>query len=315
MTQILNEKFIPHFPATPFGLYLSLFWGNCRPHHFWDSAHFRNKFFLRTMLMPGLTFKLLKMIAGHQAYKELLLSQPRLPCRIHRPYLSNRVSRREGVDAIIHHYTTVTALLGMSRFRTHLSAEGLCLAAFEGKDEQTYLLTLVSTYKLDREGEASLILRRQNGQMLAELSFTLCQRKGENALIIGGLQGPNGVNAQENIQQATKGFHGLFPKRVVLESLMVVAKYFNVQSIYAVANDAHVYQSLRYANRKQYMHADYDSFWEMSGGIPTGDGYYLLPSSSQRKNLEEVASKKRAEYRRRFELIDTISAQILSAIR
>ncbi|WP_163360106.1 DUF535 family protein, partial [Enterobacter hormaechei] len=39
---------------------------------------------------------------------------------------------------------------------------------------------------------------------------------------------------------------------------------------------------------------------------------WQLPLQMERKSLEDIASKKRAEYRRRFELLDCIEAEVKS---
>ena len=310
MTQIMHDSFSNNIPLTPLGLYLSLSRGVLIPHEFWMSARFRRKFFLRGLIMPVLTYRLLKMLTQHPAYDKMLLTQQRLPCRIHRPYLNNKMSRSERLAALVHHYQRLPELLGSRQFNAHLSVSGITLATLVGKDNQPYVLRFLSTHKLDREGEATLILSDTAGQMLSEITFTLCQRFNENALFIGGLQGPNATDAQNRIQQATKSFHGLFPKRIVLEALLRLAQLLGIENVYAVANTSHVYHSLRYTNRKKHMHADYDALWEIAGGIRTPDGCYQLPLEISRKRPEEVASKKRAEYRRRFELLDEINLQM-----
>ncbi len=40
---------------------------------------------------------------------------------------------------------------------------------------------------------------------------------------------------------------------------------------------------------------------------------FILPLSLPRKTLEEIASKKRAEYRRRYELLDALAEQVYAA--
>lgn len=310
MTQIMHDSFSSNIPKTPLGLYLALSRGVSIPHELWLSARFRRKFFLRGLIMPVLTYRLLKMLTEHPAYEKVLLTQPGLPCRIHRPWLSNKMSRRERLAALIHHYERISALLGNRMFNTLLSVSGITLATIVGKDNQTYVLRFLSTHKLDREGEATLILSDTAGQMLSEITFTLCQRFNENALFIGGLQGPNTADAQNRIQQATKGFHGLFPKRIVVEALLRLAQLLGIKNVCAVANTSHVYHALRYYNRKKHMHADYDALWEVVGGIRTPDGSYQLPLEISRKRLEDIASKKRVEYRRRFELLDEINLQM-----
>lgn len=314
MAQVIDGATQKEFPHTPLSLYVSLSRGTLVPHELWLSAHFRWKFFLRGLIMPLLTYRILKMLTQHPHYEQLLLTQPRLPCRIHRPYLSNQMSRAEGVNALQYHYEKMTKFLSADNFAQHLSASGINIAQVEGKDGELYYLKLLSTHKLDREGETTIIFRDQAGCMLAEISFTLCHRQGKSALIIGGLQGPKSEDALERIQKATKNFYGLFPKRIVLEALLCLAQLMRTERIHAVATESHVYCSLRYTNRKKHMHADYNALWEMSGGFKTADGYYQLPRATTRKALEEIPSKKRAEYRRRFALLDEIQAQIVQAL-
>ncbi|MBK4769014.1 MAG: DUF535 domain-containing protein [Pantoea sp. Morm] len=306
MSLIFIGKPVVKPPTTPLGLYFALSKGKFQPHNFWVSRHFRFKFFIRSLLMPIKTYQILNLIANHPACNEILKNQPRLPCRVHRPYLSTALSVTDKSEAILYHYRRIMQLLGDVRFRQHIDPEGLCLSRFTGKDDQPFTLQLVSTYRLDKEGEASIILRNGSGQMLAEITFVLCIRNNKRSLIIGGLQGPNGENTQGLVQQATKSLYGLFPKRLVLESLVQIAELFNIESIIAVSNKLHVYQSVRYKNRIKHMHADYNSFWEMSGGVLQRDSFYSIPLDITRKNLDEVPSKKRAEYRRRYALVDVV---------
>jgi uncharacterized protein VirK/YbjX len=44
------------------------------------------------------------------------------------------------------------------------------------------------------------------------------------------------------------------------------------------------------------------------GGRMLESGYFLLPTRIARKSLEEIASKKRAEYRRRYQLLDELES-------
>ncbi|AHY09187.1 VirK/YbjX family protein [Serratia plymuthica] len=314
MSHISNNRTAVSLPESPLGLYMALSIGNLQPHRFWNSPHFRFKFFSRSLLMPVKTYQLLSLLTSHPLYYELLQNQPRLPCRIHRPYVSAALSSGERMQAILYHYSMLTSFLDVEAFKSHLSPDGLCLCQFMGKDDQLFILQFVSTCRLDREGEASIILRDGSGQMLAEITFVLCLRDNKRSVIIGGLQGPNNDNAQELVQQATKNLYGLFPKRLVLESLIQVASLLSVDKIFAVSNKLHVYQAVRYKNRVKHLHADYDSFWEMSGGDIDSHGYYSIPINIIRKRLGDVPSKKRAVYRRRYELTDAISEQTRQAL-
>ncbi len=55
------------------------------------------------------------------------------------------------------------------------------------------------------------------------------------------------------------------------------------------------------------------SFWLSLGGEARADDLFTLPLQMERKALEEIASKKRAEYRRRYALLDALNTQVLLA--
>lgn len=59
--------------------------------------------------------------------------------------------------------------------------------------------------------------------------------------------------------------------------------------------------------------ADYDSFWLSIGGEKQENGNFMLPLVMPRKPMEEIASKKRSEYRRRYALLDSLIQQMKQA--
>ena len=54
------------------------------------------------------------------------------------------------------------------------------------------------------------------------------------------------------------------------------------------------------------MKADYDEFWESLGGIQREDGLWELAEKIARKPIEEIPSKKRSQYRSRYQILDQI---------
>jgi uncharacterized protein VirK/YbjX len=87
-----------------------------------------------------------------------------------------------------------------------------------------------------------------------------------------------------------------------------------VEQILAVSNATHIYRSWRYRKKKEgKLLADYDSFWRSMSGEPLASGHFQLPLEMARKPMEEIASKKRSEYRRRYELLDSLIEQINQA--
>lgn len=198
----------------------------------------------------------------------------------------------------------------------YLSKPGTTLLTLTGKDEQQFTVRLCADAFLDKEGEATLAFCDHQNTVLAEMTFTLCQYEGKSTLFIGGLQGAKAHVPHELIQGATKACHGLFPKRLLVEAAMTLGAAFPVEQIVAVSNATHIYRSWRYRKKKEgKLLADYDSFWLSIGGEQRDNGNFTLPLTMPRKPMEEIASKKRSEYRRRYELLDSLIAQVTQATR
>ncbi|MDF3007959.1 MAG: hypothetical protein K0R86_1826 [Enterobacter kobei] len=53
-----------------------------------------------------------------------------------------------------------------------------------------------------------------------------------------------------------------------------------------------------------------DEFWASLDGTPDNAWRWKLPLQLERKSLDSIASKKRAEYRRRFALMDDVQGRL-----
>ncbi|MEA1064619.1 VirK/YbjX family protein [Erwinia sp. HR93] len=298
-------------PNSGWSLFQALSSGLYQPGPTWHKAAWRRKFMLRTLAMPLPTFRLLQRLTRLPHYDALLHAQPCLPCRLHRPWLAHRFSRRSAAAAILQHYTLLHQQLSAAAMLGYLSASGWTLAFIDGKNDARYQLTLRADCDLDKEGEATLTLYNAQKIALGQLTFTLFDFDGARTLFIGGLQGAKARISHQVIQDATKACHGLFPKRILLEAARQVAQQLGASRILAVGNRTHIYRSWRYRlSKKDKFHADYDAFWLESGAKLRHDDYFELLCHSPRRPLEAIPSKKRAEYRRRYALLDALSVQL-----
>lgn len=301
-------------PESSWHFFRLLSTGALTPGRAWENPGYRFKFMLRSLSTPRMTGKLLANLAKQPHLMQILDVQPGLPCRLHRPWLSVHTDHQQTIEALSRHYQQLLSHLPERVTKGYLSPHGALLATINGKDDQQYTIHLNADAMQDKEGEATLTFRDENNTVLAELTFTLCQFNGVDTFYIGGLQGAKAHVPHQRIQAATKACHGLFPKRLVVDALLTLATPLSVEHVRAVSNETHIYQSLRYRRKKRdKLHADYNSFWESLSATVDSKGDYVLPLVLPRKTMEEIASKKRAEYRRRYELLDTLQQQILQA--
>lgn len=301
-------------PKSGWQLFKNLAFGEIAPGLAWEKTAYRRKFMLRSLATPLSTARLLSELAKHPHLMQMLQVQPGLPCRLHRPWLTVNMDRQRALESLSWHYQMMCRQLPATLTHGYLSKQGVTLLTLTGKDEQQFIVRLCADAFMDKEGEATLVFCDSQNTALAEMTFTLCQFEGKSTLFIGGLQGAKAHVPHELIQGATKACHGLFPKRLLVEAAMTLGAAFPVEQIVAVSNDTHIYRSWRYRKKKEgKLLADYDSFWLSIGGEKQDNGNFMLPLVMPRKPMEEIASKKRAEYRRRYALLDSLIQQVKQA--
>ena len=297
-------------PLSGFQLMKALLSRRITPGPSWTLPRYRFKFLYRALLHPRRTFGMLDYLSHHPQRDEILAAMPSLPCKLHRTYQAANITPEQAMKRITDHYDMIGHCLPEAINHGYLSKKPMAIATLTGKDEQRFAITFNAISRLDKEGEATLTFTTPQGEPIAIVTFSFIEYLGRPTLFIGALQGPRAhVNHQE-IQTATKACHGLFPKRLVIEALTTLADVTGMKQIVAVGNHTHIYENPRYKKRKGMVFADYDSFWETMEAKQAEDGYFHLPLQIAHRPLEEIASKRRSEYRRRYQLLDDLETQI-----
>lgn len=127
-----------------------------------------------------------------------------------------------------------------------------------------------------------------------------------NTLLIPSLQGTNAENAQELIKTVTKKLHGIRP----MYMMIYLGKLFAEHYQFTLQGIAHKNQVKYRFNDNTRLLFNYDDFWQENGGKLNKSGYWTLDNTIERKPLEEIQSKKRSMYRKRYEMLDEISLNI-----
>lgn len=285
--------------------------GKIVPGPIWQKRDYRLKFLFRSLLFWSSTHRMLEALYGRDDFDRLLASQITLPSKTHRQYLMRGLNAGDRADAIVSHYQWIDGLQDVALAHALTSPKEQAVVQFQARNDETYSVNASSAFSAEREGESTLWLRDGENTLLASLTFSVARSNSQRVMVIGGLQGPRRSVTRETIKQATRACHGLFPKRVLMEVLFQLAAQSSIRAIFAVSDEGHVFRALRYRLSKgRHFHASYDEFWESLDGKKLSSFCWQLPLQMERKTLEEIASKKRAEYRRRFELLDHIEASI-----
>lgn len=177
-------------------------------------------------------------------------------------------------------------------------------------------LRLVIHYKPGqrKEGLLSVVLRLGKKNLYQMIFWIQKNREGEWSAYIGAMQGPNMDDAKEVIKKITKQCHAYRTKNLILHATQEVVRNLGIQHLYAVTN--YGYYANNHVRIDRKLKTDFSQFWEESGGTPCDDKrFYELPLVESRKTMEEVPTRKRAVYRRRFALLDKIDEAVLLNIK
>lgn len=165
-----------------------------------------------------------------------------------------------------------------------------------------------------KEGLLSVILRLGKSALYQMIFWIQKNPKGEWAAYIGAMQGPNMDNAKEVIKKITKQCHAYRTKNLILHAMQEVARNLGIRHLYAVTN--YGYYANNHVRIDRKLKTDFSMFWGESGGQACEDKrFFELPLVEYRKAMDEVPTRKRAVYRRRFALIDEVDSCIETNIK
>ncbi|WP_349290943.1 MULTISPECIES: DUF535 family protein [unclassified Fusobacterium] len=261
------------------------------------------KFIGRNILFFNHSKKIADFLMTHRFLKNEVYRYPALCSKIHRPYITNFLKIHDKVDIIISSYKFLDNFFNDATLETLYKNGEMKICDVIGKNEDSFSIVLNLYTNFEKEGEFNLTCYNSDSKMLAKMTFAM---KG-NKIIIGGLQGLEKGEDPEIIKTATKSLYGTFPKKLLIEALYDL---FPQCEKIAVGNESHIYLSARYKFKKyRTINADYDDFWESLNGHKEGV-MWSLPQEIERKNIEDVPSKKRSMYNNRFRVLDEMKASI-----
>lgn len=232
------------------------------------------------------------------------------------PYISKCWDARQRLDVVASHYEVVVSQLPALLLLGREERRVVCDLSAYSKD---CALVLDRPIWFKREGELVINLF-QADLRVASLAFTLCRTEGELCLFIGAVQGIHkGIDSETSLniyRDLTKDFEGLRPRSFLLEALKCLARTVGVARIHAVGDQCRHHRHPYFGvDKAQDLAANYDVIWQESGAEASlREDFFELPLAPAKRNLEDIAPKKRAMYRRRNALLDDVFAKIEAAL-
>jgi len=243
---------------------------------------------------------------ANPALQEALALRPSLVTCVVHPYLNADWVAERKLHVVSQHYGLLSWRFGFLRFAPPSS---IVLAEVA----ESIQIRLDKPVKFEHEGEITISLFR-DGVRLYSLVFTLGQIDSQRVAYAGALQGVSGADSLEIYRTLTHRMDGLRPRDLVVTAFRMLCCSMGVGRILAISDRKRVCSSAYFQSSAQVL-SSYDSAWTDSGGVAGDDGFFELNPTTVHRSAETIPSRKRAQYRRRYAMLDAMSQQIDHSVR
>ncbi len=271
-----------------------------------DRISFKDKakIYAGALLYPTATRRWLDFVGAHPVMREALRPHPKLLSKIYRPYYSCGLACADRVDVLIGHYSFLLAQ-GWEDLLVQAMAANQVLCEFAGKSGEKFQLELSAVHEGHREGDLCLRLML-SGEMVFNASFLFFKQRGRHAVAIGRMQGGNSEGARDLVKRATRDCFGARPALVLVQAVRQIGLLMGCEGLILISNQQRIALN---PWRRHKITSDYDRMWAELGAKPSDcRNFELRCSEVPAADLAEVASKKRAEVKRKFALLDEMYA-------
>lgn len=224
------------------------------------------------------------------------------------PYIHCRWNVEKRLSTISNHYLFIEQhareLLVVTRLESLMLAD---LSEFSA--DLRIVLDRPKWFK--REGELVLNLFKADIRV-ASIAFIFQVLGNERLIVIGALQGIHkGIPSEKSLliyKEITKDLAGYRPKFFVLNALKEIAATYQITKILAISDSCRHHRHPYFGSQKVGTHlSNYDEIWLEDGGIAdSASGFFELPLANVRKDIKEIESKKRSQYRKRYQILDYV---------
>jgi len=186
------------------------------------------------------------------------------------------------------------------------------LARFSLKNDSFATVTAGYDTRFRKEGEIVIALECEElGGLISSIAFSF-EEVNKDCFVcrIGCVQGNKSekVNLSKEMQ---KLLYGQRPSSLMLFLVQEFIKHLNVSVLYGASDSiqANLQKHAIHINKFHNITFSYDKLWAESQGELQEEGWFKLPISSVKRQIENIKPKKRAMYRKRYALQDSIADQ------
>ena len=234
---------------------------------------------------------------------------PQINGAIHWPYINNHWSMARRLQAVDQHYRLLEGRAAILARAVEAPVE---LASLDNHYPGLRMVVDKAIWFL-REGEIVLNLFLRD-QRVYSIAFTLGLEDNQLVAYVGALQGSNVEEIRRTYSEMTRSLYGMRPRDLLVVALKILSGELQVTRIFAVADEARQHNSPYFGDsHKEKVLADYDEVWAEHGGTRLGNGFFEIPVRVKYRDAADIPTRKRATYRRRYEMLDRLALEIRAA--
>jgi len=268
------------------------------------------KISFHTLLNPIFSTKWFKLIKSPD-FEHILQNRPRIYIKPFRPYISTKWTKNHKVKTILDTYN----FLKEKNIINEILTDSIIIANINIDNQDIGFVKLEYDDRFRKEGELVLTFEcTKCNEKISSVAFSFEEKKPNNwNCLIGCVQG---YSSKANFKQAQKLLYGMRPNSFIIFTLQKLIKELSCNNILCASNLIQVNRKKHFINIQKYhkISFNYNEFYEDSGAIKETPEWYSLPITPKQKSIDDVKSKKRNLYKKRYKLLDDISLQIKNNI-
>jgi len=262
----------------------------------------RVKYLWRLALTWNVRGRLLREVDGHAMIEALFRAQPRAFYPVMNHLIDRRMNAKARMRTTLASLRVVCGSVGDETNVRSLLTQGITLLEMTDHTRVVLSLNDVSFH----EGLWQIGLIGEDGIRLYSIGFGFTDA---GTLLMGNVQGPSlKDDGLDRIRDATHAAHGMRPPHLLVHTLRVLAAAWGATRLQGVDPEHHV--KGKWNLRDSRLRFDYRGFWAEHEGVRDDSGNWTLPLGTALRPIEEVPTKRRAMYRRRYAMLDALQVAV-----
>jgi uncharacterized protein len=257
------------------------------------------KYGVRYYLSRDIRTKFLLKVANSHFGRSLFESNPTNFYVPLRSYLDNRFTVIERFDACIKDVEVAKSKFGELHSAHLLLGGSITLMQIEN-----FSVDLQMNRVSRHEGFWALSVKDESDKPISNLSFGFLDA---STILIASVQGikDSSRNILELNKKLTKDSFGFRPQNLLVATIQSLCEVWDIENLIGI--DPRHQVKRRINTERQGFKFDYIGFWTELGASKNFSGYWNLSNKSPIRNLSDISSNKRSQYKKRNALLKQMS--------